>query len=83
MMFRPVAPGSAIDLTVPRSGLVIKPETPVEVRVRQFASDFPPSALGSVAAGTTTRLRVPERPQLGAWHARLTPTGPLTVCTLR
>jgi hypothetical protein len=81
--FRPAAPGSAIDLTVPRSGLVITPETPADVRVRQFASDFPPNALGSVAAGTTTRLRIPERPQLGAWHARLTPTGPLTVCTLR
>jgi hypothetical protein len=80
--FRPDGPTSALDLRVPASGLAIKPALPLEVRVRQFAGDFPANALGTVAVGTTTRLRFPYRAELVPWRARLTPSAPVTVCTL-
>ena len=80
--FTPSAPGGAVDLTLPLTGMVISSmgSTGAEVRLRQFAEAFPPSAYTVVSPGSTQLLRVPARRGAGQWHVRLTPTGPVRAC---
>jgi hypothetical protein len=81
---QPTAPGAALDVTVPPPGIGITTSgnAPVEVRVRQFASAFPESPLGTVGPHSVALLRFPARRGLGPWHVRLTPTEPVTACGL-
>jgi hypothetical protein len=81
---QPTAPGAALELTAPPRGVAITTSgnSPVEVRVRQFASAFPDSPIGTVGPRSMAFLRFPPRPGLGSWHVRLTPTEPVTACGL-
>jgi hypothetical protein len=81
----PSAPGAAIDLTVPSAGIAIatSSDASVEARVRQFASAFPQTPLGTVGPRSVALLRLPVRRGLGSWHVRLSPTEAVTACGLR
>jgi hypothetical protein len=81
---QPTAQGAALDLTVPAAGLAISTSATasVEARVRQFASTFPPTPIGTLGPNSVGLLRIPERRELGPWHLRLTPTAPVTACGL-
>jgi hypothetical protein len=82
---QPTAPGAALDVTVPPSGIAITTsgDASVEARLRQFANAFPESPLGTVGPRSVALLRLPARQGLGPWHLRLTPTEPVTACGVR
>jgi hypothetical protein len=81
---QPTAPGAALDVTVPPAGIAITSRggASVDVRVRQFASMFPETPLGTVGPHSVSLLRFPARRGLGSWHLRLTPTELVNACGL-
>jgi hypothetical protein len=81
---QPTAPGATLDVTVPAAGIAITTsgDASVEARVRQFASSFPETPLGTVGPRSVALLRFPPRRGLGSWHVRLTPIEPVTACGL-
>jgi hypothetical protein len=81
----PQAATSALELTVPPTGLLIAPDAGVtKVFVRRFADAFPPDAVGDLVAGAKPmRLRIPQDASSAPWRARLALSGPARVCGLR
>jgi hypothetical protein len=74
---------SDLDLRVQRGALLVRGLGPVDVRARRFADDFPTPALGSVAAGTPTRI-VLLADRLGLpWHIRLTASRSFSACGVK
>lgn len=80
----PTAAGAYIDVTMPSAGVAVTTtgEASVDARLRRFADTFPQAPLGTVPSRSTEFLRIPERPGVGAWHLRLTPTEPVRACGL-
>jgi hypothetical protein len=80
--FVPSGAGAALDVAVPAQGLFVGSgaPTPVELRLRSFATTFPQQPFASLATGTHL-LRLPVRNGI-RWHARLTAAQPLTACSL-
>jgi hypothetical protein len=74
--------GTTLDVAVRGSGLLIESRGTgsVELRLRSFAESFPQQPFASLAPGRHS-LRLPTRNGL-RWHARLTASGPVSVCTL-
>jgi hypothetical protein len=82
LRFAPEGSGAALELSVPTTGFSVESSapTPVELRLRSFATAFPQEASASLAAGTHS-VRPPARNRL-RWHARLTAAQPFAVCSL-
>jgi hypothetical protein len=80
----PTAAGAMLDVTVPSTGIAVTSigDAPVEARIRRFGDTFPQAPLGTVAPRSTAILKIPERPGVGPWHLRLTPTEPVQACGL-
>ena len=81
---RPQSSAGALDLTVPAGGLQIASDGGgAKVFVRRFGDQFPPDAVGDVAAnGAPVALKIPGDASTAPWHARLALSGPVRVCGL-
>jgi hypothetical protein len=79
--FAPSGAGAALDLNVPALGLVVESggTTPVELRLRSFATGYPQQPFASISAGARL-LRLPARSGI-LWHARLTAAEPFRTCS--
>ena len=84
-VFRSAGSGAALDFTLPPGqGVSVRadPGPPVALRLRRIASTFSPSVTsGSVAGGATVTLAAPRDRLAGPWHARLSPSQPVEVCS--
>ncbi len=80
------APGSPPDfqLTMPAGGveLRVSGDAPLLVHARRFALSFPTRPLGTLAAGSTTRIRFPDEGVPQPWHLGMKPSGPVRACAL-
>jgi hypothetical protein len=76
------APPAAIDVELPREGLLVRPEgDPATLSVRRFGDFFQPKPLATVASGRAVHLRIrPDRaPQ--PWRVRVQAREAATVCS--
>jgi hypothetical protein len=76
------APGTPVEVALPRGGAVLMPKQASEVAVRRWGDGFA-AGLGTVQRGRPTLLRIP--PDAAAsipWRLRLAQGGPLAVCSL-
>jgi len=79
---RSPAPAGAIDVKLPRGGVVVRPEGgPARLSVRRFGDFFQPKPLATVSSGRAGHVRIrPDRaPQ--PWHLRVQPRSAATVCS--
>lgn len=70
------------DVELPASGLTVQQthDASVEVRLRRFAKNFPTEPTSKLRRSGPVRLQVPADSLEDPWHARLTPTGQITIC---
>jgi hypothetical protein len=79
--YTPVIALSAIALTVPAGGVLIRNgNAPAMIGVRRFATQFEP--LGTLAATAQGVLRVAPDLAHQPWHVQITAGGPVIVCDL-
>jgi hypothetical protein len=74
----PAEPAPALELTVPRDGLVITGAA--TVAVRRFADGYPEQPVGRVAPEGSGLLAIRADLAPQPWHARVTPVGEITAC---
>jgi hypothetical protein len=74
------APNSALDLTVPASGLHVSGRGPIEIRLRRFGDGWPPDANATIEPKAPV-LRIPPDRSKRPWHARISASEPVTACT--
>jgi hypothetical protein len=78
---RRIAEAASGDIALPRGGAVLIPAGGATVSGRRWADDFI-LKLGSLAAGSAARLRIPADASEVPWRVRLEPAGSLRVCRL-
>lgn len=74
--------GERITLAVPPSGIRFEggPSVKASVRLRRYAGEGFPADLGRVSLARPALLEIPDDAAAERWQARITATGPLSVC---
>ena len=84
VVFRPrvgkVTP--SFELVVPRHGLGIQSESTLDIRLLRFAANYPQTPSTTLTPGFSL-LRPPPDAVHKPWRARLAPSSPTRVCTVR
>ena len=83
--FSPTALAGVLELRSVGGAIVVTAsgDTPVEARLRAFASTFPQGRSFLVRAGSAQRIPLPRLPGLPEWHLRIDANDRVTACSSR
>jgi hypothetical protein len=82
VLYTAAGSGAALDLRLaPGSSIVLRDANqPAELRLRRMSEAFSAGPIGTVAAGATVKLAVPQDAIARPWVLRASPGGSLRAC---